>query len=68
MLTELGMDWLAFELIDGIRRGNEPVEDEHALARAGERTGHPTSREVHPHPSAAATPILGDDQLKWAAH
>ena len=34
MLAELGIDWLAFELVEGIRRGEERLEDKGALARA----------------------------------
>lgn len=48
ILTELGMDWLASDRIEGIPRGNEPLEDEHALAQARELTGHTASRGVHP--------------------
>ena len=33
MLAELGMDWLAFELMEGIRLGREPVAREDELAR-----------------------------------
>lgn len=36
MLTEEGLDWLAFELIDGVRRGREPEEAPEALADARE--------------------------------
>jgi hypothetical protein len=37
MLADLGLDWLAFELIDGIRRGREPEESAKALMVARER-------------------------------
>ena len=68
MLAELGLDWLAFELIDGVQRGDEPVEDEFALARAQEESRQPPTREVeHLAPAdAGPTPFLGDDQLQWA--
>lgn len=71
VLAELGMDWLAFELVDGVRRGKEPVEDEAALRRARGRArrasdaGEDTERFGSP--SGAATPLLGDEQLEWAA-
>ena len=68
MLADLGMDWLAFELLDGIRRGVEPVEDEHALARAREQSGQPATDQLDRHISVEteATPIRGDEQLDWA--
>ena len=37
MLADLGLDWLAFELIEGVRRGEEPVETEDALALVRQR-------------------------------
>ena len=71
MLTELGMDWLAFEVVDGIRRGEEPVEDEFTLLRARERAGRASDAgediEQYISPPQAATPFSGDDQLDWAA-
>ena len=78
MLAELGMDWLAFELVDGIRRGDEPVEDQHALARARQQTEQPPGDDLERHArswpantdesaESVPTPILGDRQLQWAA-
>lgn len=71
MLAELGMDWLAFELVDGIRRGKEPIEDDAALRRARDRAQRASDAEEVAErfgsPGAAAIPILGDDQLEWAA-
>ena len=71
VLAELGMDWLAFELVDGVRRGKEPVEDEAALRRARDRTRRASDagedKEQFGSPGGAATPLLGDDQLEWAA-
>lgn len=71
VLAELGMDWLAFELVDGVRRGKEPLEDEAALRRARDRTQRASDAgevtERFGLSGGAAIPILGDDQLKWAA-
>jgi hypothetical protein len=67
-LAAEGADWLAFELVDGIQRGRESEEPEEALASARERVrfgeGGPREplRLVNP-----TTPILGDDQIGWAA-
>lgn len=71
MLTELGMDWLAFELIEGVRRGREPVAEEGELALARQRArkrkaeapeGDP---EDDPEDDILAEPLLGDSQLEW---
>ena len=72
MLAELDMDWLAFELVEGVRRGEEPVEDESALLHARERARRASNDEEHIEPygwdsPTAATPFSGDDQLEWAA-
>lgn len=69
MLAELGMDWLVFELVDGIRRGDEPAEDEHALALARQQSEQRPAGDRKRHASADSVPtsILGDRQLQWAA-
>ena len=78
MLTELGMDWLVFELVDGIRRGDEPEEDEHALALARQQIERPPADDLKRHARAwrtntdesadsVPTSVLGDYQLQWAA-
>ncbi len=70
MLTELGLDWLAFELVDGVRRGREPEESTEALmlARLRVRSGKVEIVEREQVASVDAEPLLGDDQLDWAAH
>ena len=75
MLTELGIDWLAFELLEGIRLGREPVEGEDQLALARQAARHGTAEtfkavtfEGDPEDSVFAEPLLGDIQLEWAAH
>ena len=71
VLAELGMDWLAFELIDGVQRGKEPVEDDAAPRRARDRVQWASDAEEVTErfgsSDGAAIPILGDDQLEWAA-
>ena len=68
MLAELGMDWLAFELMEGIRLGREPVarEDELALVRQWARNGKAVTFEGDPEDGVLAEPLLGDSQLEWA--
>ena len=65
MLTELDMHWLAFELVEGVRRGEEPVEDESALLRARERSRRASDagEDIERYGSAlgATIPLSGDD-------
>ena len=67
-LTELGMDWLVYELIEAVRRGDEPPEDEHALALARKQVGQapPDEFELHTSADSGTTPFQSDDQLQWA--
>lgn len=69
ILTDLGLDWLAFEMVDGIRRGREPEETAQDLmvARKQVRDGEMKSVESKPIESVEAELLLGDDQLNWAA-
>ncbi len=69
MLTELGMDWLAFELIEGVRRGREPIEEEGklALARQWARTGKAEVPDGDSEDDVLPEPLVGDSQLEWAA-
>lgn len=60
-LSDRGLDWLAFELIESIRRGREPVEPEELLVRARAKVvegggGEPETVSQ----TASAAPILGD--------
>ena len=68
MLAELGMDWLAFELMEGVRLGREPVagEDELALARQWARNRKAVTFKGDPEDGVLAEPLLGDSQLEWA--
>lgn len=68
-LAETGADWLAFEILDGVRRGREPEEPEELLEAARERvrSRRPANRLSSEIPVMAG-PILGDDQIVWAAN
>ena len=70
MLADEGLDWLAFELIDGISRGREPVESSKALIAARGRARGVETENISPDPEGApeTEAILGDEQLEWAAH
>lgn len=67
-LAASGADWLAFEIVEGVRRGREPEEPEELLraARENVRLRQP-ERIVSPMIPKLAEPILGDDQIAWAA-
>ena len=71
VLAETGLDWLAFELVEGAGRGEEPIEDGFALRRARARARRTSDAGEYTEPLApsggAATPLLGLDQLEWAA-
>jgi hypothetical protein len=70
MLTELGLDWLVFELVDGIRRGRESEESAESLKLAREhvRSGKIELAEREPGASVEAEPLVGDEQLDWVAN
>ena len=63
------MDWLAFELIEGVQRGREPVEEEGklALARQWARKGKAEAPMGDVEENVLAEPLLGGSQLEWAA-
>jgi hypothetical protein len=69
MLADLGLDWLAFELVDGIRRGLEPEEPAEVLIMARElvRAGEVNIFKSEPAAGIETEPLVGDDQLDWAA-
>ena len=69
MLTELGIDWLAFELMEGIRLGRVSVENESELRLVPHWAGHgkAVTFEGDPEDGALAELLLGDSQLEWAA-
>jgi hypothetical protein len=71
VLAESGADWLAFELFDGLRVGRAPEDSDEELSRArlirkfikDERL--PEEEKVS---AQAAVPIVGDEQIAWAAN
>ena len=71
ILVELGLDWLAVELVEGLQRGEEPVDDESALAlarmRAQKRIDDRKASEQYGSSSGGVTLLQGVDQLQWAA-
>ncbi|MCZ0944164.1 MAG: hypothetical protein OXJ53_14000 [Gammaproteobacteria bacterium] len=54
ILVELGLDWLAVELVEGLQRGEEPIDDRKAS-------------EQYASSSGGGTLLQGVDQLQWAA-
>lgn len=68
-LAGVGADWLAFEIVDGVRRGREPLEPEELLQAARERVRSPQlSERLSADIPIVADPILGNDQIIWAAN
>lgn len=64
------LDWLAFELIDGIRQGWVSTEPPETLmkARVSARSREkPRARRETTLGAQPADPIEGSDQIKWAA-
>jgi hypothetical protein len=67
-LANTGMDWLAFEIVEMVRRGHEPLEAEGILKAAREKArSHVDSELVTLDIPVVAEPILGDEQIDWAA-
>lgn len=67
-LADAGADWLAFEIVEGIRRGREPLESEEMLQAAREKVRSlQHSDRLSAEIPVPAAPILGDDQIVWAA-
>jgi hypothetical protein len=65
-------DWLAFEILDGIQLGRvveETREDLQSTRLAVRTAKHQRRRsEERPVPPPAATPLVGDEQIDWAAN
>lgn len=69
-LVAARLDWLAFELVEGIRVGRPPEEPEEALAAARESirgNAQPKARGEPQTIAAEAKPIPQDEQAEWAA-
>lgn len=68
-LADTGMDWLAFEIVEMVRRGHEPLEAEEILKAAREKTRSQVDSELMTLDiPVVAEPILGDKQIDWAAN
>lgn len=68
-LTDADADWLAFEIIDGLRHGKVAQETQEDLlnARTLARRERPTRHsEERTSPAPAPVPISGDEQIDWA--
>lgn len=64
------LDWLAFELIEGIRVGRSPEEPEEALSAARKSIRSNVKPKARGEPQAMLSepqPIPLDEQLEWAA-
>lgn len=64
------LDWLAFELIEGVQAGHPPEESEEALAAARESIRGNAQPKARGEPQAVAEevkPIPPDEQIEWAA-
>ncbi len=73
-LAEAGADWLAFEVVDGVRAGKvaeEPLENLAAIqdaVRSAKLENFRTEKIISavPHSVSPAVSIVGDDQIRWA--
>lgn len=69
-LVAARLDWLAFELIEGIRLGRSPEEPEEALAAARESIRSNAQPKARGEPQvllAGPQPIPAGEQVEWAA-
>lgn len=60
------LDWLIFELMDGIQAGIRPTESLDDLAQARRDVRSDRSYEFSYPPVSEASPISGDEQIEWA--
>lgn len=69
-LVAARLDWLGFELIEGVRAGRPPEETEEALAEARQSIRGNAQPKARGEPQATvveAKPIPPDEQIEWAA-
>lgn len=69
-LVAARLDWLAFELVEGIRLGRSPEESEEALAAARQSIRSNAQPKARGEPQvllAEPQPIPAGEQVKWAA-
>jgi hypothetical protein len=72
VLATSGVDWLVFELMEGIGSRVTAEESERALAQAREDVSNahdarPIKADTFGGDAFAPTPIKGDEQILWAA-
>ena len=69
ILADLGIDWLAFEMIDAVRRGHESKESEEALEMARRwRDSYDPEKFAPPFEDGIkGMAPYGENQVKWAA-
>jgi hypothetical protein len=71
-LIAVDADWLAFEILDGIQLGRvvEETREDLQSTRLAVRTAKHQKRrsEERAEPPPAATPLVGDEQIDWAAN
>ena len=60
------LDWMIFELMEGIQAGRHPKESPDNLARARRDVQTDSSPEFVVSPTSEAAPISGDEQIEWA--
>jgi hypothetical protein len=72
LLSASGADWLAFEILDGIRAGrpaedsDEELSDARRAVSAFRQEGVPLAEREHG--QAFVDPIVGDDQIDFSAN
>jgi membrane protein involved in colicin uptake len=69
-LTAARLDWLAFELIEGIQAGRRVEASEEMLTSTRRAIADKNQPKARAEPHAVADklePIAGDDQIEWAA-
>lgn len=66
-LSDAGADWLAQEIIDGLRSSDCPIADPETLAQA-QRIAETGAGEIEHEVTIEPQPLRGDHQVPWAAH
>jgi len=65
-LSKAGADWLAQEIIDGLRSSDCPIANPETLARA-RRIAETGAGEIELEVTIEPQPLRGDDQVAWTA-
>lgn len=69
-LRRTRLDWLALEVLDGIREGRRPIEAREALEGARQEarsSAKPKPRRETKQSASEQRPIMGDEQIDWAS-